>query len=81
MMPDKTETAPEPVEAKTETAPEPVEAKTETAVEPVVAIELTGAQQHAAWLRVMELERYKTNLRRYKGDMRRRERQRDACRD
>ena len=81
MMPDKTETAPEPVEAKTETAVEPVEAKTETAVEPVEVIELTGAQQHAAWLRKLELERYEAALRRERGDRRRRERQMDACRD
>jgi len=70
MMPDKTETAQEPVVDKPEDAQEPV-----------VAIELTGAQQHAAWLRELELERYEAALRRERGDRRRRERQRDACRD
>jgi len=70
MMPDKTETAQEPVVDKPEDAQEPV-----------VAIELTGAQQHAAWLRKLELERYEAALRRERGDRRRRERQMDACRD
>jgi len=55
--------------------------KTETAQEPVVATAPTGAEQHAARLRKLELERYEAALRRERGDRRRRERQMDACRD
>jgi len=55
--------------------------KTQDIQEPVVVMAPTAAEMHAAWLQKMEREKYEAGLRNYQGDMRRRERERDSCRN
>ena len=55
--------------------------KTETAQEPVVATAPTGAEQHAAYLQKMEVERFEAGLRAVAENKARRERERASWRN